>query len=312
MLNLNELRVFLVAADTENFSEAARRLRMTQPAVSQHVRSLEKRFDVALFERFGRHVTITDAGRALVSMARDLVERGHRIEETMASLHGQVVGLLKIGCSTAAGKYVLPKVLAGLRILHPQVDVVCHVTTRRTALGLLQSGEAQVALTSLREPIKNVEYRPYLTDRIVLIAPPDHTWALRGGGITVGDLTTERFVSREEGSGTIDALREGLAHHDLTLDDLSVHMVLGNSEAVRMAVAEGIGLAFVSAMVAAEALAAGTVSVVAVEDLELTRTLYMARDVSRPATRTQTAFWDFAFSPANDEIRRRPASVITP
>jgi DNA-binding transcriptional LysR family regulator len=285
---------------------------MTQPAISQHVRSLESQFDLDLFERHGRHVSITDAGRVLVPLARDLLQRGHRLEETMESLHGEVVGLLRIGCSTAAGKYVLPRVLAGLREVHPLVDVVCHVTTRRSALDLLRAGDVQVALTSLREPLNGIEYRPFLTDRIVLIAPPQHRWSKAAAPISVRKLTEELFISREEESGTVEAVREGLAHHDVSIEDLQVHMVVGNSEAVRMTVAEGIGVAFVSAMVAAEAVELGKVAVIDVENLDLTRTLYIARDAGRPAGRTQAAFWDYAFSPANDEIRRRPADLTLP
>jgi DNA-binding transcriptional LysR family regulator len=311
VLNLNELRVFLMAAETENFSEAGRRLGMTQPAVSQQIRALEERFGIELFQRFGRHVALTDTGRALVPMGRDLLDRGHQLEESVASLRGEVVGQLRIGCSTAAGKYILPRLLAGLRSRHPQVEVVCHVTTRRLALDLLRTGEVQVALTSLREPIKGIEYRPFLTDRIILITPPDHPWVQRTTPVRVAELTEERFVAREEGSGTIDAVREGLAHHDLTLGDLQVHMTLGNSEAIRMAVAEGLGVAFVSAMVAAEAVAAGSVATCDVEGLQLSRTLSMARDVSRPASRVQSAFWDYSFSPENEELRRRPASAVT-
>ena len=307
MLNLHELRVFLTAAQTENFSEAGRRLGMSQPAVSQHIRSLEDRFGVALFERFGRHVTLTDTGRALIPMARDLIELSHQVEEAMSSLHGEVIGLLKIACSTAAGKYLLPRLLAGLRARHPQVEVICHVTSRGAALDLLRTGEVQVALTSLREPIKGIEYRPFLIDRIVLIVAPDHPWALRRQPVKVQELTRERFISREEGSGTSDAVREGLSHHGLSLGDLQVHLTLGNSEAIRTAVAEGIGVAFVSAMVAAESVAAGTVAVCEVEDLELTQTLYMARDVNRLAARVQAAFWEYAFSTENEELRRRPA-----
>lgn len=309
VLSFNELRVFLVAAETENFSEAARRLGMTQPAVSQQIRSLEQRLVTDLFDRSGRNVSLTAAGRTLIPLARDVMDRAVHLEESMASIEGEVVGLLKIGCSTAAGKYVLPRLLAGLRAAHPRVDVVCNVTNRKSALDQLRSGEVQVALTSLREPLRAIEYRPFLTDRIVLIAPRGHPWARRGATITVAELLRERFIVREDASGTTEAVRGALARHDISLEELKVNMVLGNSEAIRMAVGEGIGVGFVSGMVAAEAVMAGTVSVVPVENLDITTTLFMARATDRPATRAQGAFWEYAFSPDNDEIRRRPARL---
>ncbi len=309
MLNLNELRVFLAAAETENFSEAGRRLGMTQPGVSQHVRSLEGRFGIELFERSGRHVTITDAGRALVPLAKDLLLRGHRLHDSMATLHNEIAGELKMGCTTASGKYVLPRIFARFQALHPQVRFECLVNDRDRALGMLSTGELQLSMTSVRLPIAEIEYRPFVADRIVLITHPEHPWSDRSEPLSAKELATEGFVSREEGSGTVEAVRDGISHHDIRIEELQIIMVLSNSEAVRIAVAEGIGVGFVSSMVAAEYVRAGTVSLIEVENLDLVRTLYLARSTGHPATSAQRAFWEYAFSPDIDDIRRQPASI---
>jgi DNA-binding transcriptional LysR family regulator len=189
---------------------------------------------------------------------------------------------------------------------HPQVEVVCQVTQREAALDTLRRGDAHVALTSLRIPFKDVEYRPFLTDSIVLVVPASHRWANIGEPIQPEDLLKEQFIVRESTSGTLDALRQGLEWHDLSLDHLNRVMTLGNAEAIRMAVQEGIGIAFVSAMVALEAVETGKLAVVEVDGLELEKTLYMAYDTDRPATRAQSAFWDWAFDPGNEHIRQRP------
>ncbi len=309
MLNIHELRIFLMAAETENFSEAGRRLNISQPAVSMQIRSLETTLGVRLFHRSGRHIALTEAGEALAPMARDLVGRAVQIAEAMASMQGQVVGLLKLGWSTTGGKYLLPKLIAGLRDRHPQVQVVCHVTSRDLTIQMLLDGEVHVGMTSLREPYKDIEYHPFLTDRIVLIVPPRHHWALGGGVIGPADLLGENFILCEEGSGTRAAIREALAWHGLSLDDLKTVMVLGNSEASRMAVQEGIGVAFVSAMVVADDIRNGALVPIRVEGLDLKQTLYLARNVSRPATSAQAAFWEFAFAPENQWLRDLPDRV---
>jgi DNA-binding transcriptional LysR family regulator len=313
MLNLHELQVFLVAAETENFSETGRRLQLSQPAVSMQIRSLETQLDAELFHRSGRHISLTEAGHVLIPLARELVERAIQVEETMASIRGDVVGLLKLACSTTAGKYILPKLIAGLRERHPRVQVICQVTRRSVALQMLLEGEAHIAVTSLREPYKDVEYRPFMTDRVVLVVPPDHSWARAGGVIQPADLLRENFILREEDSGTYTALRDGLAWHDLSINHLNVVMVLGNSEAIRMAVQEGIGVAFVTGLVAADAIQAGRLTAIEVEGMQLSRTLYMARYTGRPATRAQSAFWELAFSPESEAIRQLPNRVnLTP
>lgn len=310
MLNIYELQIFLIAAETENFSETGRRLNISQPAVSMQIRSLETQLGVDLFHRSGRHIGLTEAGHTLVPMARELVSRAIQIEETMASIQGEVIGLLKLGCSTTAGKYVLPKLIAGLRERYHQVQVICHVTPRTVALQKLLDGEVQIALSSLREPYKDIEYRPFLTDQVILIVRPDHPWARGKQVIKPADLLSENFILREEGSGTQAALKDGLAWHDMSLDHLNTVMTLGNAEAIRMAVQEGIGVAFVSGMVAAEAIETGSLVPIAVDGLNLTHTLYMARHTGRPATRAQAAFWEFAFSPENEHIRRIPTRIV--
>ena len=305
MLNIHEMQVFLVAAETENFSEAGRRLNISQPAVSMQIRSLEETLRTELFRRSGRHISLTEAGQALVPMARDLVSRAIQIEESMASMQGEVVGLLRLSCSTTSGKYVLPRLIAGLRERHPQVQVVCHVNARHMALQMLLEGEAHIAMTSLREPSKDIEYRPFVTDRIALVVPRGHPWAARGS-IEPAELVKADFILREEGSGTREALKDKLAWHDLSLDQLNVVMVLGNSEAIRMAVQEGIGVAFISGVVAVESIRSGSLVGVNVRGFDLTQTLYLARHTGRPPTSAQTAFWDYAFAAENRHLRELP------
>jgi DNA-binding transcriptional LysR family regulator len=307
MLNPRELQIFLAAAETENFSEAARRLNISQPAISMQIRSLEEKLEVPLFTRTGRQVSLTESGRVLVPMARDVIDHTIHLEEAMASLQGDVVGILKLGCSTTAGKYVIPRLLAGFHKKHPKVGLVCDVTGRREALAKLREGDVQLAMTSLREPYRGIEYRPFLTDRIVLIVPPEHPWATLGRALKPKELMSGQFILRESMSGTRSAVAEGLSWHDMTLDDLPRVMVLGNSEAICGAVQEKIGVAFVSTSVACEPTKAGRVVPVKIEGMELSTTLYMARDTDRPATRAQAAYWEFAFAPENEHIRRQPS-----
>lgn len=299
----SELQVFLVAAETENFSETGRRLGLSQPAVSMQIKSLEATLGVELFRRSGRRVSLTEAGHALIPMARDMAHRAVRLQEAMASIHGDVAGNLEIACTTTAGKYVLPQLMAQLLNMHPLVDLSCLVVSRPAALELLREGRAHIGVASMRVEEKDLEYRAFLTDRIVLVTAPDHPWARRAEPIRPAELAGERFILRENTSGTHVALTEGLAWHDLSIDDLSPRMTLGNAEAIRMSVETGVGVAFVSMLVAGEGVQRGSLAIVPVEGMELTKTLYMIRNPDRPATRAQAAFWELAFSGEAAEIR---------
>lgn len=301
MLDTHQLNVFLLAAETLSFSEAARRLHMSQPSVSQHIQSLERHFEKELFIRGGRQVSLSDAGRALLPLARDLVKRSANIEETMRCLDGEVYGHLHVGCSTTPGKYILPHLLARFHRLHPQVKVSCHVAPQEQALEMLCNDEIHFSMASAPYlTCREVELWHYMTDPVVLIAPIDHPWAVRGQ-IEPEELREGLFIMREAASGTMAAVSAGLSDHGIGLDELETLLVLGNPEAVALAVQEGLGVGFVSSIVVTKLIHEG-VAVVDVRGLTLERDIYISRHAARPPSTAQAAFWDFVRSEAEDDI----------
>jgi DNA-binding transcriptional LysR family regulator len=298
MLDAHQLNIFVVAAELENFSEAARQLNLTQPSVSAQVQSLERLLGVELFHRAGRQISLTEAGQALLPLAREMVQLSIHIEEMMASLSGTAVGHLKIGCSTAVGRYSLPRMIARFREQYPQVEVSCNVMTRKSTLVALLEGRLHLAVTSAREFSKDIEYRHLTTDPIVLIVPANHRWASRGQ-IKPQELLQENLILREKTAGTRRALEDGLAEHGIQVDHLRTVMVMGSSEAIRTAVEEKIGVAFISRLVASAGVELGRIVEVDVAELNLEQQLFLGHNIRRPATKAQTAFWEFVFEPAN-------------
>ena len=296
MLDTHQLNVFLTAAETLNFTQAAGRLHMTQPSVSQHIQSLENHFEQSLFIRNGRSIQLTAAGIALQPLARDIVGRSVHIEEMMKSLEGIVHGNLLVGCSTTPGKYLLPPLLANFHRLHPEVRVACHVSSQTNALRNVCNGDAHLALVSKPELApKDIELKKFAVDDVKLIAPLGHPWAQREA-IEPAELYEADFILREEESGTKTAVNDGLADIGIEADRLNTLLILGNSEAIAMAVEEGLGVGFVSGLVVTK-LVRDRVALVTVRGLDIQRDIYIARHHRRPATAAQIAFWDFI----NDE-----------
>lgn len=302
MLDLYELQVFLVAAETENFSETGRILQISQPAVSGHIQSLEQRLKTPLFDRIGRNIKLNEVGDALIPMARHLIKEAQQMEEFIALRRGMVIGQLTIGCSTAAGKYILPKIMARFMETNPNVQISCDVGPRGRAIERLCAGEIDLAVSSLRVPRRGIEYRHFADDLLVLIAPPDHPWARRAH-ITTSDLLEHPIILRESGSGTTITLNRELAQVDMSIEMLPTHLTLGNTESIVQAVIEGIGPAFVSRMSAEPALMNHQVIEVAVEAFNPVQRLYMARHTELHGSDVRTVFWDFTFAPENDDLR---------
>jgi DNA-binding transcriptional LysR family regulator len=306
MLNIHEMNVFLMAAETQNFSEAARQLHMTQPAVSMQIQSLEHRLGVNLFERSGRRIQLSEAGETLMPMAHDLISMSLRIEETMKSLGGEVVGHLKIGCSTTAGKYILPQLVARFRRMHSRVQVTVYNSGRDHVMDMLCDGMTHISVVSSLVRCRDAEFQPFFTDRVVLIVPVNHPWASRNS-IKPQELDKVDFILRDNMAGTRQVMVEGLMEHGIHLDDLKTVMELGNAEAIEMAVEEGIGVSFVSRLVAQRGVALGRIKIVKVEGLDLERKIYMAYNIRRAATSAQSEFWSFVHEPHNETLLKLAA-----
>ena len=295
MLDAHQLNVFLVAAETLNFTVAARRLHMSQPSVSQHIQTLEQHFSQPLFIRAGRTIQLTDAGEALVPLAQDMVNRSIRIEETIKSLQGETYGHLLVGCSTTPGKYILPQLLARFHDQYPKVKITCHVASQKQSLQTLENGEIHFALASIpHTAVKQIEFSQFMTDQIMLIVPLDHPWAIKGE-IEPEELYETNFILREENSGTQVTVENGLAEAGIAVDELETLLVLGNAEAITLAVKEGLGAGFVSSLVV-NRLVKGQVAAIKIKEVSLTRDIYIGRLTNRLATKAQTAFWDFAIN----------------
>ena len=309
MLDAHQLNVFLTAARTLNFTAAARQLHMTQPSVSQHIQALEQHFEIELFVRAGRHLRLTDAGEELLPMAEKMVSQSKSIENKMESLKGDVYGRLVVGCSTTIGKYVLPFLLAEFMKMYPKVEASCFVTSRNAAMEMLLDGDVNVALASSAEFCQSLAFTKFISDKIILIAPLDHPWAKRDF-VEPEELLHENFIWREEGSGTRSVVERGLQDMDMSIDQLQTVLTLGNSEAIALAVQEGIGVGFVSQIIVSR-LVEGKVAPVQVRGLDVCQHIYIGCDLSRVGTTAQTAFWEFVTDPQNPVLRRLQSNTVT-
>jgi DNA-binding transcriptional LysR family regulator len=295
MVELSTMRVFLVAAEEKNFSQAARRLNMSQSAVSQNIRAMEQAYNVELFQRHGRSVLLSETGEALLPMVREVLRAARLMEDSLKHIKNEIGGELLIGCSTSAGKYLMPALLSMFQLEYPAVHPCVKVMGREGVYERLLNQIIPFGVSSKHFDHRDLECMPLFEDRIYLIVPTNHPWAEYGQALP-DDLLDQKIIMREELSGTCETVMQGLKGYGITPDMLNVAMELGNPEAIEMAVERGVGIAFVSEMVAARGLAIGRIKKVELQGMDLRRTVHMARHVNYPFTRAQSLFWDFAKS----------------
>ena len=292
MLNLTEIKIFVTAAEEMNFSKAAQRLHLSQSAVSQNIRSLEEEYDVDLFDRHGRSVRLSEVGKTILPMARELLDTSRLLQDTLQNIHGNVYGTIEIGCSTTSGKYLLPKLVAHFRDEYPDVRANINVMGRHSVIKRVLEEKFCIGVLSTKIDHSLLEYRPFYEDRIILIVHPNHPWAEYGKALP-SDLLDQPIILREKSSGTHEIMLDGLKNNGVAYDKLNVVMEVGNAEAIEIAVEEGIGIAFISELAAARALKLGKVKKIEIEGLDLHRTLYATRHVSTTCTHAQNLFWEF-------------------
>ncbi len=298
MITLHQLEVFAAVVAEGSFSAAARRLGLSQPAVSLQIRGLEEHFGRSLLDRSGRSVRLTDAGQQAHAYALRALALLSDMESAIRSETAGPAGRLHVGSSTTPGECLLPRLLPTFHARYPQVQLSVEVADTAAVLERLVKRQCDVGLVGGMAHTERLEFIPFATDELVLVAPAGHP-ATRAGALAPEELLHHVFVLREEGSGTRAAVERALEQVGLT--SLPVTMVLGSSEAVRRAVVAGAGLAFISACSLGDR-GAPELAVVPVRGLRIRRQLYVATDRQRAPGRLADTFRGWLVSPEAQQI----------
>jgi len=302
LIDIPKLQIFIYAAEALSFSKAAKRSNLTQPTVSHHIKTLEVEIGAELFSRAGNHLHLTEAGRVLLPRARQLMRQATTLQELIDSINQeQIIGHLRIACGATAGKYLLPKLAARFRQQHPGVKISIFRCAPEFILSRLFEGEANLGLLSYEIDTIGLEIKEFIKDQISLVVPPIHPWA-QAEMISPEDLISEPIIMREIASGTRRAMLSALAKFDISVDDLNIFLELGSAEAIIETVFEGYGISFVSRVATAYKRSKKDIVEVAVEGLDLTRSIYIVRKEIEPPNRAQEVFWNFFHSPKNADL----------
>ncbi len=179
-MNIDSLQAFVAVAECGSFSEAAGRIHLTQPAVSKRVQQLERTLDQRLFDRIGRRVDLTEAGRALLPRARRLLNDAAEIRRALADLSGDVRGRLVMGTSHHIGLHRLPGPLKAFTQAHPGVELDIRFMDSEAACHAVEIGDLELAIVTLPpNPMPRLQIRPIWEDPLVFMVSRDHPLAGR-------------------------------------------------------------------------------------------------------------------------------------
>ena len=289
----DSMRVFITVSDKKNFSKAAKALSLTQPAVSFQIQTLEQYYQTMLFDRVNRHVKLTAAGELLLDYAVHMNNLQAELERNMQQLTGHVKGELLVGASTTIGEYILPYVVGAFKQEYPDVnatiqimntnDIAENVNNKSFDLGII---EGPVELT------ENMESIAFLEDELVLAIPSNHPFATKES-ITLEELKTLPYITREPGSGSRLIFEQALIDADFDIEELHMVMELGSTTSIKSAIMGGLGISTISKWAIQDLVKTGKVAALTIEGLTLKRTFNIILNNDKFHSEATGKFLDF-------------------
>lgn len=298
-----QLQVFEAIARHGSFTRAAEELFLTQPTVSMQIKKLTEAVGLPLFEQVGKRMYLTGAGRELHAACREVFDTWARFEMTVADLKGLKQGQLRLAVVTTA-EYFTPRLLGPFCQQYPGIEVSLEVINRERILERLANNEDDLYILGQPPETLNVEFRPFLENPLVVIAPQDHPLA-RERHIPLERLAQEPFLMREPGSGTRKALERLFAEHGLSF---KVRMEIGSNEAIKQAVVGGLGISALSRHTLAQDAATGRLAILDAEYFPIPRHWYVAYPSGKQLSVVARSFLEY-LQDAERRTRDMPRSA---
>ena len=285
---LRQLKVFEAIARLRSVTRAAEELHLTQPTVSIQLRQLTDLVGLPLIEQVGKKLYLTQVGDALHRTCRTMFDEVARFEMLVSDLKGTKAGKLRLSVITTA-QYFVPRLLGQFFERYPGIEVALEVTNRGKVLQRMADNADDLYVLGQPPEHMDVQAETFLENPLVVVAPHGHPLA-GTRGIELTRLAQEFFLIREPGSGTRLAVENLFADHGLAL---KVRMELGSNEAIKLAVAGGLGIAVLSAHTLALERHSDEITLLDVKGFPILRHWYVVRPSDKQLSVVASTFLDF-------------------
>lgn len=291
-LTIRQLRVFCTVSRLLSYTRAAEELGCQQPTVSALIAELERATQLTLLEQWGKRLVLTDEGRELYAHTQQVVAAADEAWLAMAELRGAATmesAPVRVAADTTVGTYVMPHLLGAFHRRRPGITLKLRVANRADVRASLQAGEVDLVIAGRPPAVDGLVAEPFLTNPLVAVASPKHVLATYAQ-ISLARLAEEIFLLREAGSGTRAALEELF---EVAGMPLKIGMVLGHIEAIKQAVAAGLGISVLSEVAVKREVHYGTLTILQVEQFPIQRRWYISRLAARPLSASAAEFIEF-------------------
>jgi DNA-binding transcriptional LysR family regulator len=295
---LHQLQIFEAIAQHGSFTRAAEELFLTQPTVSQQMKQLTKAIGVPLYEQIGKRIYLTDAGKAVLEVGRDISQRFNDLEMTLADIKGLKQGNLKLAAITTA-KYFVPRILGTFRQRYPGINISLQIANRQQILDRLADNLDDLYFIGQPPEDLEINLRHFLDNPLVVIAPRNHPLA-QEKLISLERLVEEPLIMRESGSGTRMAVEGFFAENRLKM---KVEMEIGSNEAIKQAIVGGLGLSVLSRHSLALEGPQGPLVVLDVEGFPIQKHWYVIYPRSKQLSIVAQTFLDYLLTEGKESAQ---------
>ena len=260
-MNLKQLEAFVQVAEGGSFSKAAKELFLTQPTISAHISTLEKEFNVRLFVRNTKEVSLSDAGKDLYKYAKQITELEKKIEERFGSEEEAGKHCITIAASTIPAQYLLPKILMRFNEKYPEEQIkILEMDSARVVMQIVDH-MVDVGFTGTVLEKKHCKYIPFYKDELAIITPNTEKYHRRKIEYSqdISWMLNEHVIMREEGSGTRKEAEKQLRQAGINQAQLDIIASIENQETIKKSVQQGMGVSILSRLATEDEAAEGHV-----------------------------------------------------
>ncbi len=288
-MELRNLDAFCKVVEFKSFTRAAEAMLLSQPTISEHIRSLEDELGQKLVDRLGREVEVTPAGEVLYGYARKIIQTRSEALQAMEQYSGKMVGRILLGCGTIPGTYILPELINDFRMQYPEIKATVLINSSRNISQKVLEGGLEFGVVGARWHNNGLSWHEIFSDELTLVVHPAHSWASRGS-VSLDEVILEPFILREPESGTRKVFSKILEENGLKESSLQEVAEIGSSAAIKEAVKAGIGVSILSKRAVRDSVECGRLATVGIVENKMERPFYLIQRKNRELSPVASVF----------------------
>lgn len=295
-MEFNQLEIFVSVVKHKSFSKAAKELYLTQPTISNHIQNLEEELSTTLLDRKNKNITLTHSGDSLYKYAVELINIRDQAKTSIMDKNNQIQGQIDINASSIPQQYILPYIIKDFIKEYPKVSFSINNKNSQDIVDDIIEGRENFGIVGAKYRSRMLDYIDFYEDELVLAVHTNKSYPLlENGSVDIEILLSEKFIFRNEGSGTRRLIEQKLSQKDISLDDLTIVSLTDSNIMIKNMIEQDLGVSFISQVTLKNEIDLGLIKALKVEGLDLSRSFYFVYNKGRTLAPVVEVFKNFLY-----------------